>query len=89
MAPERKYALTRISAGDYILPSNDGKTIWRIIRGDEDDGTGRVYTVWQVWRYTAPLTGPVDPEDWSLWALDESFCRTRQEAIGAAMRMGA
>jgi hypothetical protein len=33
---ERKYQMTRISAGDYLLPSNSGKTLWRIRRYTED-----------------------------------------------------
>ena len=33
---ERKYQMTRISAGDYLLPSNDGKTLWRICAYEED-----------------------------------------------------
>lgn len=31
-SPERRYALIKIGAGDYLLPSNDGKTLWRIRR---------------------------------------------------------
>lgn len=25
----RKYALTKLGAGDYLCPSNDGSTVWR------------------------------------------------------------
>lgn len=27
---ERKYAMTRVSGGSYLLPSNDGQTLWHI-----------------------------------------------------------
>lgn len=32
---ERKYQMTRMGAGDYLLPSNDGQTLWRIYRYEE------------------------------------------------------
>jgi hypothetical protein len=32
---ERKYQLTRIREGDYIVPSNDGETLWRISKYEE------------------------------------------------------
>jgi len=30
MTTARKYVMTRIDKGDYLLPSNDGETLWRI-----------------------------------------------------------
>lgn len=51
---ERRYALTKLDAGDYLLPSNDAMTIWRISRYDEDgslvddEGRATVGTFWQV-----------------------------------------
>ena len=38
---ERKYALTRVTSGDYIVPSNDGATLWRISRYTEDGSLSR------------------------------------------------
>ena len=32
---ERKYALIKILAGDYLLPGNDAHTLWRIRRYQE------------------------------------------------------
>lgn len=32
---QRRYALTRVRAGDYIVPSNDGTQLWRISSYDE------------------------------------------------------
>lgn len=87
---DRKYALIRIEAGDYLLPSNDGKVLWRIMRGEEDDGTGRFYSVWQVWRWvhSPATTRACDLGDWEQWEMADSFSRTRQNAINNAMRMG-
>jgi hypothetical protein len=30
MVKERKYQMTRVAAGSYLLPSNDGETLWHI-----------------------------------------------------------
>lgn len=35
-AVEQKYALTRIRAGDYLVPSNDGQQLWRLNSYYED-----------------------------------------------------
>lgn len=69
---ERTYQMTRISAGDYILPSNDGQTLWRIhsyqedgslveyerVGGKVDYDSGRTITgtFWAVSRYDRPWT---------------------------------
>jgi len=34
--PERKYAMIRLGAGDYLLPSNDGETMWRLSSYEEN-----------------------------------------------------
>ena len=39
----RKYAATRIEAGDYLIPSNDATTIWRV-NSYKDNG---VYIEWK------------------------------------------
>jgi hypothetical protein len=93
---ERKYALTKIAPGDYLLPSNDGRTIWRIAKGDAPDDTAATY--WDLFRWTNtperfqamaenPWAG--DVLDWNLWECVDSLSRTRAEAIREAMRMGA
>jgi len=95
---ERKWVLTKIGAGDYLLPSNDRQTLWRIARGDEQAGAEglRIVSVWQVWRYAHATVGPgastpeeiaEDVEDWSNWTLEASWCETRAEAIAEALRM--
>jgi hypothetical protein len=99
---ERKYVLTKLAAGDYLLPSNDAKTLWRIARYEDlatSDGRGMVAVrVWGLWRWGEPLGGAstlqhwaypafVDTDDWSLWEMVESHLQTRAEAIRAAMAM--
>lgn len=36
VAIERTYKLTRLGKGDYLLPSNDAQTLWRIASYEED-----------------------------------------------------
>jgi hypothetical protein len=33
---ERRYQMTRVRSGDYLLPSNDGRRLWRITAYVED-----------------------------------------------------
>lgn len=61
---ERRYKLTRIAAGDYLLPSNDGRTLLRIT-SYEDDGSASYVTDrgerrivgarWNVWRFSGTM----------------------------------
>lgn len=75
----RKYQLTRIGAGDYILPNNEGTRIHRIAK-EERDG-------WGVWQYhlTVAKMGdddlPDDFLDWGNWELRSSFHPKREDAI--------
>lgn len=48
---ERKYAMTRIATGDYLLPSNDARTIWRIERYTDGPSLGLDWP--RVWRGVA------------------------------------
>jgi hypothetical protein len=58
---ERKYQMTRVRAGVYLLPSNDLQTLWRISsyteHGDGEWANGRVIrgTFWETARHTTPL----------------------------------
>jgi len=95
---ERKYALIRLSKGDYLLPSNDGQTLWRIYTYGEDGsaewGNGKkiVGTFWGCAKYNRPLPSIPDPPpydfiewvDWEPWA---TTMATRQEAIREALRI--
>lgn len=99
--PTRKYAMTRISAGDYILPSNDGKTLWRIYQYDEDgsaevSGDGKrwrplIGKFWGTAKYERPFHNAgerIDHDflDWSNWLVWETELLTRKAAIEAALR---
>ena len=97
---QRKYALTRIKAGDYLLPGNDGRTLWRIY-SYEEDGSGEwcvngkwvkiTGTYWGVMKYDP--YGVVDfsnlPDDfleWDRWSSWGSLLATRQAAINEVLR---
>ena len=94
--PERKYALHRIATGDYLLPSNDAKTVWRIAKYTEGPSSGvegwtRDREVWGCWKWHRPMEigNAVDTGDWSGWEFWEGMCETRQEAVDAALKADA
>jgi len=57
---ERRYAMVRIGAGDWMLPSNDEQTMWRLAAYEEDgsawhtDEQGREHKItgryWSLYR---------------------------------------
>lgn len=90
---ERKYALTRLGRGDYLLPSNDGATLWRIRTYVDGPSAGldipRDRTFWSVWKCHG-IIGPgmqVDPDDEEAWEFYEGLLETRREAIGRALEL--
>lgn len=95
---ERQYAMTRVKAGDYLLPSNDALTLWRIYQYEEegtleyDDGTKLVGTFWACARRPMPHEGTpmIDvvewSEDWQHWA---GPFKSRKEALEDALRSTA
>lgn len=94
---ERKYALRKLSQGDYLLPSNDRHTFWRICIGEEanENDVGKPHRIWELWRWI----GTPDPEavalsiveDHSSWTNHWECCSfglpTRADAIKEAMRL--
>jgi hypothetical protein len=86
---ERKYALTRIKAGDYLLLSNDGKKLWRIRKIIEGPSSGLDWPadreVWGLWEWTGDLD-KIDIEDWNLWNFYEGMHETRRAAIDSALK---
>lgn len=87
-ATERKYALTKVNAGDYLLPSNDGQTIWRF-RTYEDGPTHgldwpRDRTLWGYYRWTG-RGDLVDLEDWDHWEGWRDGFDRRIDAINDAL----
>lgn len=96
-APERRYVLTRVEAGDYLLPSNDGAALWRLVRYVDGPSRGladwpRDRQVWGVYRLARPFNGTLRPDevdDLTAWELIESMLETRREAIDVALRWPA
>ena len=92
-ATERKYALTRVATGDYLLPSNDLRTLWRIFSYVDGPSFGlddwpRDKTLWRLMRWTGE-TNPGSFVDVSLddrrWAGVADGFATRREAIEDAL----
>jgi len=92
---ERKYQITRLNRGDYLLPSNDGRTLWRIYSYEEDGSAetyqGRVIkgTFWANARRPMPREGVAvgDLLDWSDWEFWAGPFDSRSEAIEEALRV--
>lgn len=97
---ERKYVMTRVRRGDYLLPSNDQLTLWRISSYEEDgsaewqDANGKWHTVtgtfWQTAKYThgVPREGLLDEDflDWEHWDSYAMGFRSRAAAIEDALK---
>lgn len=98
-APERKYALTKLAAGDYLLPSNDAATVWRLSTYTDGPSMGldslkRDREFWGVWRFIGrPVTNGLmtgeEVEDWNQWEQFDSLLDSRAAAIRSAMKAGA
>lgn len=87
---ERKYALTKIKPGDYLLPSNDALAVYRIARYTEGPSSGiedrtRDREVWGYWRWTG-VGRYVDTGSWDRWDMIDGMYDTRAEAIDQALR---
>ncbi|HEY4451023.1 MAG TPA: hypothetical protein VGN13_05465 [Solirubrobacteraceae bacterium] len=88
---ERKYVLTKIARGDWMLPSNDGRTIFRLyhdpeaLAGETTDGGEMRRAAWTLWRWTGGHV--VDTWSWSEWELLDGSLYTRTEAIREALRL--
>lgn len=92
---ERKYQMTRLRRGDYLLPSNDRRTLWRIYAYEEDgslersDGTKVLGTFWACARRPMPQPGALIDVDeflytFGFWA---GPFLTRRDAIDEALRV--
>jgi hypothetical protein len=94
VTPERKYRMIRLSAGDYLLPGNDGETIFRVAKYDEDGSIeGVTGEYWAVYRWPKPKNtlrermpwGESPWDAWEEWHLIADLFSTRQDAIDAAL----
>lgn len=90
---ERKYALTKIKAGDWLLVGNDGKTLWRIATYEDGESFGLQgvpdKTLWGVWKLSragAEIPDWEELEDWNSWAMDDGSLTSREAAIQSALR---
>jgi hypothetical protein len=85
----RKYALTKIGKGDYIVPSNDAEKLFRVTQVDDIDNDKPV-RVWSVHVYDTLVARMGDdlPDDfleWKRWTEVSHFHRTRQDALDDAL----
>jgi hypothetical protein len=95
---ERRYTLTRVRAGSYLLPSNDGQTLWHIFSFEDGRSHGidepdRTYWACARFRGTfdqAQMAAWRDIRDYGYlqsdrWFETDSYLRTRREAIDSAL----
>lgn len=100
LSVSRKYAMTRVRKGDYLLPSNDAQTLWRIYQYEEDgslihelpDRTEKpvVGWFWATAKRPMPREGAfvgdiLEWDDWEFWSGPHS---TLHRAIEEALRRG-
>jgi hypothetical protein len=92
----RKYAMTKVTRGDYLLPSNDGETIWRIHSYKDGPSCGldpkvfpTDFTAWalRMWTGSGGLQASLDLEDWDRWRQVAVGLKTRADAIAEALRI--
>lgn len=91
VAIKRKYVLSKVTKGDYLLPSNDAKTVWRIRSYVDGPSSGiedwpKDITVWGVWRWMGELPY-VDVENVERWQMVSGPHMKQGEAIEEAMKL--
>lgn len=91
MSDERVWRMRRLGPGDYILPSNDLQTLWRICKEAQPDGDD----TWDLfrWRKPAPIIEEdvalaIVEDDWTDWSCAMSGLRTRAAAVEEAISRG-
>jgi hypothetical protein len=88
----RKYALTKVEKGDYLLPSNDGRRVWRLRQYVDGPSGGitdweRDRTLWGCWLWTGPLNAvDINPDASDRWEFWEGNAETRAEVITIALK---
>lgn len=93
---ERKHALIKIAAGDYVLLSNDAQTLWRIESYEDGPSYGltdwpRDRTLWRLLRWTGDVGvgAYIDLGDRDRWEGVEDWFERRADAIEAALKQEA
>lgn len=94
-AVQRKYQMTRLRRGDYLLPSNDAQTLWRIHTYYENGSVeGLKGTFWaaskwdDAWPTIEALAETIEMNWWERWIFWSGPFNTRAEAIQDALSAG-
>jgi hypothetical protein len=98
---QRRYRMVKVAAGDWLLPGNDGRTLWRVYRYREEGDAYWTYDLdtpilgdfWAIARYERPI-GDLDADevfmedflDWGKWETWRSVLRSRRDAVDAALK---
>lgn len=81
---DRKFVLIRVARGDYIVPSNDGLTLYRIARYDDPEAEVGPKYGWGVHTCSRhSFDSATFALDWECWTYHEAGFKTRAEAIKA------
>lgn len=91
---ERKYVLTRIGPGDYLLPSNDKLVLWRISKYTDGPASGiedwpRDREVWGLRRWNTPIVPgktAIEVDNWDRWEFWAGPFDRRKDAIAEAIK---
>lgn len=89
---ERRYQMIRVAAGDYLLPDNELRTIWRIYSYTEDgsaewgpDEHGTYHKIlgkfWAAARYTKPFAAALRTERFDDDLLDWNMWETWETTL--------
>lgn len=89
---ERKFQMVRLSAGDWLLPDNDERTLWRIQRYDDgaDYGLDVAFasrSFWRLMRCRYEIGEDIDITEDAAWVEVHSWLPTRQAAIDSALQV--
>lgn len=95
---EQKFSAFKIEAGDYLVPGNDGITLFRVCKGQEEHVAENgldidITPCWDVFRWYGRLTQAKvedriaeDVENWDRWEFMEN-ARTKAEAEKETARL--
>lgn len=99
-APTRSYRMIRLGKGDYLLPSNDAQTLWRVATYEDGPSHGvedwpRDVRLWGLWKWDGGMptvdqvAAALDEALWSdRWEFWEGGYETRKAAIEGALKRG-